>query len=227
MIGLSPGRVRSVAVVGAHPDDIAIGAGGTLLDLTRSGETEVHALVLTGGGTDREAEERKALSDFCSDGPLSLTVLDIPDGRTPDHWSAVKEGLEKFRRTCEPDIVLAPQRRDAHQDHRLLAESVPTVFRDHLILGYEIIKWESDLPTPSFFHPLGEEIAARKAELLAVHYPSQHHHDWYDTETFLGLARVRGVQCRNRYAEAFVVEKMLLRTEHPPSERPTAHRKGS
>ncbi|MBM7416317.1 MULTISPECIES: PIG-L deacetylase family protein [Nocardiaceae] len=227
MIGLSPGRVRSVAVVGAHPDDIAIGAGGTLLDLTRAGDVQVHALVLTGGGTDREAEERKALSDFCSDGPLSLTVLDIPDGRTPDHWSAVKEGLETFRRTCEPDIVLAPQRRDAHQDHRLLAESVPTVFRDHLILGYEIVKWESDLPTPGLYHPLDDAVAERKAELLSLHYPSQHHHDWYDAETFLGLARVRGVQCRSRYAEAFVVEKMILHTGHRPSDRPTPQTKGS
>ncbi|WP_051613456.1 PIG-L deacetylase family protein [Rhodococcus sp. UNC23MFCrub1.1] len=227
MIGLSPSRIRSVAVLGAHPDDIAIGAGGTLLDLTRGGDVEVHALVLSGGGTEREAEERKALSDFCSDGPVSLTVLDVPDGRSPDHWSAVKNGLEQFRRTCEPDVVLAPQRRDAHQDHRLLAELVPTVFRDHLVLGYEIVKWESDLPTPGLYHPLADDVAVRKAELLSRHYPSQHHHDWYDSETFLGLARVRGVQCRSRYAEAFVVEKILLHTENLRSDRPAPQTKGS
>ncbi|MBY6352243.1 PIG-L deacetylase family protein [Rhodococcoides corynebacterioides] len=210
MIGLSPGPIRSVAVVGAHPDDIAIGAGGTLLTLCASSVTEVHALVLTGGGTDREEEERAALADFCPDATVHLTVLDVPDGRTPHHWNAVKDGLEAFRRTCEPEVVLAPQRADAHQDHRLLAELVPTTFRDHLVLGYEIVKWESDLPRIPVLIPLQDSVARRKVELLAMHYRSQQGHDWYDDETFLAVARLRGVQCRSRYAEGFVVEKMLL-----------------
>lgn len=211
MISLSGNRIRTVAVLGAHPDDIAIGAGGTLLTLAAAEpDLEVHALVLTGAGTEREEEERKALAAFSAEAPLSLTVLDVPDGRSPAHWDAIKNGLETFRRTCEPDLVLAPQRRDAHQDHRLLAELVPTTFRDHLVLGYEVIKWEGDLPSPTLYQPLDDEIARRKADLLAVHYPSQHRHDWYDEETFLSLARIRGVQCRSRYAEAFVVEKMLL-----------------
>lgn len=210
MIALSPGPIRSVAVVGAHPDDIAIGAGGTLLTLCASSVTEVHALVLTGGGTDREDEERAALADFCSGATVHLTVLGVPDGRSPQHWNTVKEGLEAFRRTCEPDLVLAPQRADAHQDHRLLAELVPTTFRDHLVLGYEIVKWESDLPSTPVLIPLQDSVARRKVELLAAHYRSQHGHDWYDDETFLAVARLRGVQCRSRYAEGFVVEKMLL-----------------
>ncbi|MBY6367220.1 PIG-L deacetylase family protein [Rhodococcoides corynebacterioides] len=210
MIGLSPGPVHSVAVVGAHPDDIAIGAGGTLLSLCAADVTDVHALVLTGGGTAREDEERAALADFCSGAAVHLTVLDVPDGRSPQHWNTVKEGLEEFRRTCEPDVVLAPQRADAHQDHRLLAKLVPTTFRDHLVLGYEIVKWESDLPRTTVLIPLPDEVARRKAALLSTHYRSQHGHDWYDDETFLGLARLRGVQCRSRYAEGFVVEKMLL-----------------
>jgi hypothetical protein len=106
--------------------------------------------------------------------------------------------------------VFGPDRGDAHQDHRLLAELLPTEFRDHLILGYEILKWESDSPRPTMFHPLASEVAEMKARLLHKHYPSQVAHDWFDEESFLGLSRLRGVQSRSRHAEAFVLEKATL-----------------
>ncbi|MFE3442739.1 PIG-L deacetylase family protein [Nocardia sp. NPDC059180] len=211
MIALGAGDVREIAVLGAHCDDIAIGAGGTLLSLVKSAVTlRVHALVLSGDGTERAVEEAAALREFCQGAELDLEVLDVPDGHAPAHWDRIKQRLGAFRRRADPDLVFAPQREDAHQDHRLLAELVPTEFRDHLILGYEILKWESDLPRPSLFHPLTADIAEGKARLLARHYPSQHHHDWYDERAFLGLAKVRGVQCHAEYAEAFVVDKAVF-----------------
>ena len=106
--------------------------------------------------------------------------------------------------------MFGPYRGDAHQDHRVLAELLPTEFRDHLILGYEILKWESDPPRPTLFHPLATEVAEEKARLLLKHYPSQAARDWFDEESFLGLSRIRGVQCRSRHAEAFVMEKAML-----------------
>ncbi|MCG7596538.1 PIG-L deacetylase family protein [Mycobacterium sp. PSTR-4-N] len=212
MIGLQTGAVREIAVLGAHCDDIAIGMGATLLTLSRGNPgLRVHALVLCGAGTEREAEERGALAAFCPDAEVELTLLGIPDGATPAHWNDVKNGLRAFRHSCEPDIVFSTQRADAHQDHRLLAELTPTEFRDHLILGYEILKWESDTPAPSVFHPIGTEIAREKARLLHKHYPSQTDRDWFDEDAFLGLSRLRGIQCRSGHAEAFLMEKTIVR----------------
>ncbi|GAA2062473.1 PIG-L deacetylase family protein [Williamsia deligens] len=211
MIGLHTGDLTEIAVLGAHCDDIAIAVGGTLLTLAKSHpDVRVRALVLSGGGTAREQEERAALSAFCGAMPLEVTVDDIPDGSAPALWGRVKDSVRAFARTCSPEVVLAPQRHDAHQDHRLLAEIVPTEFRDHLVLGYEIPKWESDLPSPTVFHPLDATVAQEKSDLLHRHYPSQVARDWFDEETFLGLARLRGVMCRSRYAEAFVLEKASL-----------------
>jgi LmbE family N-acetylglucosaminyl deacetylase len=211
MISLCTGSLGEIAVVGAHCDDIAIGVGGTLLTLSaaRPG-LRVNALVLSGGGTERETEELNALTAFCPDADLRVRVLDIPDGRGPAHWDRIKNELGVFRKSCGSCVVFGPQRGDAHQDHRLLAELLPTEFRDHLILGYEILKWETDTPRPTVFHPLATDLAIEKVRLLHKFYPSQVAHDWFDEEAFLGLSRLRGVQCRSTHAEAFVLEKAAL-----------------
>ncbi|WP_197284922.1 PIG-L deacetylase family protein [Sciscionella sediminilitoris] len=210
--GLRPAKpIRSVALLGAHCDDIAIGAGGLLLSMAGA-LTEVHALVLTGGGTAREAEEHAALDAFCAR-PVKPAVLDLPDGRLPAHWAAVKEAVEELRAHCEPDLVLAPHPADAHQDHRLLAELVPTVFREHLVLGYEIPKWDADTGSPPVLVPLSGELVQRKTALLGEHYPSQRARSWFDPRTFEGLARIRGVQCHAEYAEAFHTTKLTMTFE--------------
>jgi LmbE family N-acetylglucosaminyl deacetylase len=213
MIELFTRTLDEIALVGAHCDDIAIGMGGTLLTLAAGPRLRVRGLVLSGGGTEREAEEIEALAAFCPGADVDVTVLDIPDGRAPAHWDRIKNHLSDFRRSCTPDVVFGPQRADAHQDHRLLAELLPTEFRDHLVLGYEILKWETDTPCPTIFHPIESGVAEEKARLLLKHYPSQASHDWFDEQAFLGLSRLRGVQCRNQYAEAFVVEKATITFE--------------
>ncbi|SNT31095.1 PIG-L deacetylase family protein [Rhodococcoides kyotonense] len=211
MKSFASGRISEIALLAAHCDDIAIGAGGTLLTIARANPgLRVHALVLTGGGSAREVEEKTALAAFLPGADVRLTVTDIPDGRSPAYWDAAKDSLAAFRRTCEPDVVFAPQRHDAHQDHRQLATLAPTEFRDHAVLGYEILKWESDLPTPSLYHPISDDVARDKVELLHASYPSQTDKDWFDADAFLGLSRIRGVQCKSRYAEAFVVEKTII-----------------
>ncbi len=213
MMALTPVSLNSVAVIGAHCDDIAIGVGATLIEIARENpDLVVHALVLTGGGTDREVEEKNAFAAICPSVDVRLTVVDLPDGRLPDHWGKVKQQLAEFRRDCEPDMVFGPQRSEYHQDRRLVAELIPTEFCDHLVLGYEILKWESDLSNPTLYLPIPTATAHQKARLLAECYPSQSDRGWFDDEVFLGLMRVRGVQCRARYAEAFTVEKALLDT---------------
>lgn len=211
MIGLKAGILDEIVVIGAHCDDIAIGMGGTLITVARAfPDLRVRGLVLSGGGGEREAEERDALAAFCPGADLELIVLDIPDGRGPTHWDRIKDHLRDFRQDCDAQVVFGPQRADAHQDHRLLAELIPTEFRDHLVLGYEILKWETDTPQPTIFQPLASDIAEEKARLLLKHYPSQAGHDWFDEQAFLGLSRLRGVQCRSQHAEGFLLEKATI-----------------
>ncbi|MGW0808396.1 PIG-L deacetylase family protein [Nonomuraea sp. NPDC002799] len=211
VIGLRPGRRDAVVALGAHCDDIAIGAGASLLTICRACPgLKVHALVLSGGGTEREAEELAALAAFCPGADLDLTVLKLPDGRLPAHWDEAKNALEDLRARTRPDLILAPWTGDAHQDHHGLARLVPTVWRDHLTLGYEIVKWDGDLGRPSVYQPLAGEVAEAKVALLQEHYPSQRHRPWYDREAFLGLARIRGIECGARYAEAFHVSKLTI-----------------
>lgn len=208
-----------VVLLGAHCDDLPIGAGGTLLELCRRRPgLRVDALILTGAGTPREAEERAALAAFCPGAELSVEIHGFPDGRLPGQWAEVKAAVSQFRRALgepEPGLVLAPHAADAHQDHRLLGEFVWQEFRNHLVLGYEILKFEGDLPTVQTYWPLAPDTVAEKIELLHTHYPSQRERTWFDDEAFRGLLRVRGVQCQQAYAEGFVTPKLVLAAEEP------------
>lgn len=211
MLQLIPQRCTEVLLLGAHCDDIILGAGATLLELCRAHHgLRVTATVLSGGSTPRESEEHAALHAFCPKAHVALTVLDIPDGRIPAHWDRVKETLQELRVGCEPDLVLAPPPHDAHQDHRTLAQLVPTAFRNHLVLGYEILKWDGDLAQPTVFVPLSEAVINEKIELLSAHYATQRDQSWFDDQAFRGLARIRGVQCHSWYAEAFHIQKMSI-----------------
>jgi LmbE family N-acetylglucosaminyl deacetylase len=211
MMTVNSARPRAVVALGAHCDDIAIGAGGTLLFMCEANpRLRVDVLVLSGGGTEREDEERAALAAFCPAAELRITVLKVPDGRLPAHWDEAKEAIEDLRANISPDLIFAPNLFDAHQDHRGLAELTPTAFRDHLVLGYEIVKWDGDLGRPNAFQALDAALLAAKVELLQRHYASQRDRPWYDREAFLGLSRIRGIECGARYAEAFYVNKIAL-----------------
>jgi LmbE family N-acetylglucosaminyl deacetylase len=198
----------SVLAIGAHPDDIEIGAGGLLLGLAGS-RPRVRYVVLT-GTADRHQEARNAAHVFMPDAALTIDLFELPEGRLPAAWAGVKEILETVARSCSPDLIIAPSSDDAHQDHRTIGEIVPTVFRDQLHLGYEIPKWDGDLSRPSVYVPLSPEIARRKVELLHKSFGSQRNRDWWDDEVFLGLARLRGVECRAPYAEAFRCSKAIV-----------------
>jgi LmbE family N-acetylglucosaminyl deacetylase len=211
VLGLRSGEIRRLVLLGAHCDDIAIGAGGTVLQLCRARPgLQVSALVLTGAGSVRAKEEQVALEAICPGAELDVTVLDLPDGRIPEHWGAAKAAVEELRARTDPDLVLCPAAHDAHQDHRTLAMLVPTAFRNHLALGYEILKWDGDLAQPDTFVPLPEPVLREKVEHLTASYGSQSERSWFDAETFSALARVRGVQCQSHYAEGFHSVKTVL-----------------
>jgi LmbE family N-acetylglucosaminyl deacetylase len=209
-MSLQLSRLNHLVLLAAHCDDIAIGAGATVLQLCRRFPgLRVSALVLTGAGTVREDEERAALAAFCPGAELSVEVHGFLDGRVPAQWREAKAAVSGLAKAGPADLVLAPQPGDAHQDHRALAEFATQEFRDHLIAGYEILKLESDLPQVTSYVPADAETVATKVALLHEHYPSQVDHDWFDPEAFTGLMRVRGAQCHAHYAEGFVVPKAV------------------
>ena len=206
----APGRPLSLLAIGAHPDDIEIGAGGTLLSLAESNPGLQARYVVLTGTERRQQEARAAAHAFLPTADLTVELNGLPEGRLPGVWHEVKEALELVARSCSPDVVIAPSRGDAHQDHRTIAEIVPTVFRDQLCLAYEITKWDGDLGRPSVYFPLSGETAMRKVELLHKHFPSQQNRDWWDDQVFLGLARLRGMECRAPYAEGFFCTKSII-----------------
>ena len=214
--GAPAGRPLSVLAIGAHPDDIEIGAGGLLLQPGRAARCRSATCVLT-GTAERHAEARAAARAFLPGADVDVELYDLPEGRLPGAWAEVKEILERVARSCTPDVILAPSGDDAHQDHRTIGEIVPTVFRDQLYLAYEIPKWDGDLSRPSVYLPLSVEVAQRKVELLHKCYPSQRGRDWWDDEVFLGLARLRGMECRARYAEAYRCAKSVLAFSAAPA----------
>jgi LmbE family N-acetylglucosaminyl deacetylase len=211
----------SVLAIGAHPDDIEIGAGGLLLGLAES-RLRARYVVLT-GTAERQQEARNAAHSFMPAADLTIDLFDLPEGRLPAAWGEVKEILEGVARSCSPDVIIAPSSDDAHQDHRTIGELVPTVFRDQLYLAFEIPKWDGDMSRPSMYVPLSASIAQRKVELLHKCFPSQRGHDWWDDEVFLGLARLRGMECRARYAEAFRCAKSVI---VPSASAPGTSREG-
>jgi LmbE family N-acetylglucosaminyl deacetylase len=199
-----------VLAVGAHPDDIEIAAGGTLLTLAaRHPSMRVRYVVLT-GEPERQDEARAAARAFTPGADLEVELHDLPDGRLPAAYGQVKEALEGLARSFCPDVILAPSPQDAHQDHRTVGGLVPTSFRDQVVLNYEIPKWDGDLGRPNSYFPLSDDVARRKVELLNKCFPSQVGRDWWDEGTFLGLARLRGIECRSHYAEAFTCTKLVI-----------------
>jgi len=208
VISLLPATDRlDILCLGAHPDDIEIGCGGTLLELADRPGTTVSGVVLTGAGARREEAEAALPRYFPG---ASVEVLGLPDGRLPAHWAAAKEALEALAVADKPSVIFAPRLDDAHQDHRLLAELVSTVWRDVLVLRYEIPKWDGDMGVSTHYVHLSEENARLKVELLNKSFPSQVDRDWWDDELYLGLMRIRGVESRSRYAEGFLASKVVL-----------------
>jgi LmbE family N-acetylglucosaminyl deacetylase len=208
---LLPERLDSVVLIGAHCDDVVLGCGGTLLELCRAYPgVGVTALTFTGGGSLREEEERAALAAFCPGARLRVAVLDLPLGELVTRWERVKRALEDLRGRADPSLLFAPVARDGHPDRRLVAELVPVVFTDHLVLGYELAEHEGDLAQPRLFSPLAEPVLREKIEKMLENYGSQRDRPAFDAESAAGLARLRGVQCGARYAEAFHVRRLVL-----------------
>ena len=208
-----PGDRISVLCLGAHADDIEIGAGGTILNWITGGvKVDVHWCVLSAAGA--RAREAAASANAFLRGASStrIDLAEFRDSYFPYHGSEIKQWMADLRARSDPDIVFTHRATDAHQDHRELSRLTWNAFRDNLILEYEIPKWDGDLDKANLYMPVSAAILERKIDLLLTHFGSQRSKAWFDAETFRGLARLRGMECRapERYAEAFVARKAIL-----------------
>jgi LmbE family N-acetylglucosaminyl deacetylase len=209
-----PGERLRVLCLGAHSDDVEIGAGGTLLGWIASGvRLEVTWCVLSAPGPRAGEARRSAATMLAGASDLDVAVGSFEDGMFPADYRSIKAFLADVRAgSPDPDVVLTHRRDDAHQDHRTVADLTANLWRDHLVLRYEIPKWDGDLGRPQAYVPMTAATLERKIDILHDHFASQRSKDWFDPETFRGLARLRGLECRapERYAEAFFVEKLVL-----------------
>ena len=210
-LDLPPGAPLRLLCLGAHCDDIEIGAGGTVRRLVAErAAVDVHWVVLS-STPERAAEARASAADVLEGArEVSLDVQTFRESYFPAEWTAIKDHLFDVRAAFSPDLVLTHHRGDRHQDHQAVAELTWNTFRDHLILEYEIPKLEGDLGRPNVHVPLDEATVEAKVESLLRRFPSQAGKGWFDREAFLALLRLRGLECNARYAEAFHGSKLLL-----------------
>ena len=209
----SKDRPLSILCLGAHSDDIEIGCGGALIKLIETfPESEFLWVVLSANDT-RAAEARKSAGIYLDKvRHKEILVESFRDSFFPYQGQAIKEYFEKLKPRMNPDIVFAPYRRDLHQDHRLVSELTWNTFRNHLILEYEILKYDGDLGTPNMFVPLDRNTCSEKIGRLMACFKSQSSASWFEEECFYSLMRVRGVESNSpsRYAEAFYCRKASL-----------------
>lgn len=208
-----PGPLN-ILCLGAHSDDIEIGCGGTLLTLlSRHPASNCHWVVFS-AENQRRAETEHAMGLFTeAAGELrKITCKAFPDGFMPFVGAEIKSVFEELKRGAQPDVIFTHYRRDAHQDHRLLSEITASTFRDHLILEYEIPKYDGDMGSPNVFVPLTDEHRTKKVDYLFEAFASQQDRHWFQRETFSALMRLRGMECASPsgYAEAFYCRKVVL-----------------
>ena len=216
-------KVRSILCMGAHADDLEIGCGGTLLEiLTRRPGIDVHWVVFS--ATDCRAQEAAASTErfLALAGRKRVVLRDYRDTFFPGAYGSIKDYFEQVKRDVAPDLVFTHRREDLHQDHRVIAELTWCAFRDHVILEYEIPKYEGDLGSPNVFVPLEEAVCRQKIEAIVECFASQHSKQWFSADTYWALLRLRGVECNSptHFAEAFHCRKMLMNWSHGPKELP-------
>lgn len=200
----------TVLAIGAHADDIEIGCGGTLLRIAEDSSARFRFVILS-ASAERADEARASARQLLGD-RVEVEVADFRDGYLPYAGAPLKERFDELGRAVAPDVVFTAYGADRHQDHRLVSELTWNTFRDHLILEYEIPKFDGDLGSPGAFVELGRPILDRKLGHLRGAFPSQAGKPWFNDETFQALARLRGIECRaiSGYAEAFYARKLRL-----------------
>jgi LmbE family N-acetylglucosaminyl deacetylase len=204
--------VEHVLCLGAHCDDLEIGCGGSVLALADSLHPPAFTWVVFSSDPVREAEALRSADTFLRGARDARVIIKkFRDGFLPYEGGLVKEAFEELKGLVSPDLIFTHYRNDLHQDHRVISELTWNTFRDHLILEYEIPKWDGDLGTPNFFVPLDQARARRKVEGILGNFPSQQGKHWFTEDIFWSLLRLRGMECNapGNHAEAFYCRKVV------------------
>lgn len=216
MLPLVVGKKAGLRVLclGAHCDDIEIGCGGTILRLLQEHSNIVIHWVVFSSGPDRKREALKSAQAFLNRAKKrpQIIVHHFPDSFFPYSGAEIKKSIHQLSREFLPDLVFTHYRQDLHQDHRLISELTWNAFRNHLILEYEIPKYDGDLGACNLFVPLTESICRKKITHILKYFRSQSEKSWFTRETFTSLLRLRGIECNSSsgYAEGFYCRKMVL-----------------
>jgi LmbE family N-acetylglucosaminyl deacetylase len=211
LAGAKAGSPISILCLGAHPDDIEIGCGGTLLRLLQeNGACSVDWVVFSGTPARRLEATRSARRFLAKARASTVQVKEFRDSFFPYQGLPIKEAFESLK-TMQPDLIFTHWRGDAHQDHRLLCELTWNTFRSHRILEYEIPKYDGDLGRPNVYVSLSRANCQKKVRLIMQAFPSQHSKRWFTEETFLAMLRLRGIEANGKlqYAEAFYGHKLV------------------
>jgi LmbE family N-acetylglucosaminyl deacetylase len=203
--------IREVLCLGAHSDDIEIGCGGTILELVSANPGLRLTWVVFSADRKREAEARAAARRFLAGaGSSRIIVRKQRDGFFPAQTTEIKEFFEELKRTSAPDVIFTHYRHDRHQDHRTISDLTWNTFRNHLVLEYEIPKYDGDLGTPNAFLAVSRRAARRKVKAICSIFESQAGQHWFTPDLFFGLMRIRGIECCADYAEAFHARKAII-----------------
>ncbi len=211
-IDLASSPTATVLVLGAHSDDVEIGASGTLRWLmTWAPNARITWIVFAAAGRRQTEATSSARSILGQGSQHQVRTFDFRDGFFPYDGAKVKEAFEQLKADCNPDLIFTHHTADLHQDHRVIGELTWNTFRDHMILEYEVPKYDGGLVSPNFFVPLSPEIVDDKIRGLMEHFGSQRSKRWFSEETFRGLMRLRGVECQSEtgYAEGFHCRKAV------------------
>ncbi len=212
-LGRTDDRPLSILCLGCHSDDIEIGCGGTILRLIgENPNCRIYWSVFSAMGQRRAEAERGAKKFAGTERLEHLQLKEFRDGFMPFAGAEIKDVFEEMKKTVSPDIIFTHNRRDAHQDHRLVCELTWNTFRNHFILEYEIPKYDGDLGQPSVFVPLDSEMSQTKVRYLIDIFRSQQSKPWFEESTFQSLMRLRGMECNapSGYAEAFYCRKLVI-----------------
>jgi LmbE family N-acetylglucosaminyl deacetylase len=202
-----------VLCLGCHSDDIEIGCGGAILQLAAERPEARFSWVVFSADGVRGSEARQGVAQILDASRLTTLMMQpFPDGFMPYVGADIKRVFEELKHSTSPDVIFTHNRHDAHQDHRLIADLTWNTFRDHLILEYEIPKYDGDMGCPGVFMPLSKDVCEKKVDVIVNTFRSQSNKRWFDRETFLSLMRLRGMECNSPsgYAEAFYGRKILL-----------------
>jgi LmbE family N-acetylglucosaminyl deacetylase len=203
----------SILCLGAHPDDIEIGCGGTILRLIEEVPGAQFYWAVFSGDEERGKEAYESAKVFLK--KVKAKKIDVQDFREsyfPFIGAKIKDYFEKLKNIFSPDIVFTHYANDAHQDHRLISNLTWNTFRHHFILEYEVPKYDGDLGTPNLYVHLNESDVRRKAKYIFDIFRTQKEKEWFTEETFRSILRIRGVESNSpsKYAEAFYCRKVVF-----------------